>query len=370
MHFFVEGEDLKDAIKEFWRAGIKEAVIRATLDHSVELSGFYKPKESWGTAVRLWVNVPLSRDAAAAACDTVKVQLRELHGIPTGEVEIEADCFGFFVNHAMYGEAIVDCPRSFAEGMSGLDWDNSAGVNVKPEDCRSIAWAMRAMGSTEELCKRGFDRLCIRGGVAEAADGFRAHRANVSFGSPEMLVPSAMADLMSRRPGTLNFRADDEQEFAEYRAGYIRMETVRLIVGTWPDFEKVMPYGAPSVTLLPKHVLETVESAVDGYKRAIIRLSCGKGKCNLRVESIVNHDQMKPPSGGLAKTVDCRVETATLEDPCPFDDFGMGAKYNATYLTEALAGFDGHARIYYVDEESPLIIGDETGRVAIVMPLV
>lgn len=369
MHFFVNGEDLKSAMQEFTRAGIKEAVIRVTSNHSIELSGARQPKEIWGTAVHLWASVSLSRDAEAASCDDVMVQLKELRGILTGEVEIEADCFGLFVNHDMYDKAIVDCPRAFAEGMPGLDLDNSLAVNVKHEDCRAIAWVLRAMDSTEELCKRGFDRVCIRDGVAEATDGHRAHRANVSFGSPGMLVPSVMADLMSRQPGALNFRADEEYECAEYRAGSIRMETVRRTAGAWPAFERVMRYGSPSVTLLPKHVLETVESAVDGYDGASVHISCGKGKRNLRVESLVHHAPMKPPFDGLVKTVSGRVETATLEEPCPFDNFGMGAEYNAAYLADALAGFEGYARMYYEDAESPLLLADETGRAAIVMPI-
>lgn len=369
MHFFVNGKDLNNAMQEFRRAGIKDAVIRATSNHSIELFGFRQPKESFGTAVQLWVNVPLSREAEAAACDAVMVRIKELRSIPDGEVELEADCFGFFVNHALYGKAIADRPRAFAEGMPGLDWDSSLSVNVKPEDCRAIAWVLRAMGSGEELCRRGFDRLCIHDGVAEATEGNRAHRANLSFGSPEMLVPSVMADLMSRQLGALNFRSGEEQEFAEYRAGSIRMATVRKKCGEWPDLERVMPYGEPSVTLLCKHVLETVESAVKGYKAATVHLSCGKGKRNLRVESLVHHAPMKPPFDGLVKTVDGRVEIAKLEEPCPFDDFGMGAEYNAAYLADALAGFDGYARMYYVDDESPLLLADETGRAAIVMPI-
>ena len=179
-----------------------------------------------------------------------------------------------------------------------------------------------------------------------------------------------MAGLMSRQPGTLNFRADDEQEYAVYRSGAIRMCTVRLIGGAWPDFDKVMPYGEPSVTLLPKHVLETVESAVDGYERAIIRLSCGEGKRRLIVEGLEIISPMRPPFDTLVKTGEGRQETATLEEPCPFDSFGMGAEYNAAYLLDALAGFDGYARMYYADEESPLLLANESGRAAIVMPLV
>lgn len=369
MHFFVNGKDLANALKEFNRANIKEAVIRATSNHSIELSGFYQPKESWGTAVKLWVNVPLSRETEDAACDAVMVRLNKLRGIHTGEVEIEADCFGFFVNHEMYDNAILDCHRAFAKGMPGLDWDNSLAVNVKNEDCRAIAWLSRAIGRNEELCMRGFDRLCIRGGIAEATDGNRAHRASVSWDAPEMLVHAVMADLMSRQPGAFNFRADEEQEYADYRAGSIRMTTVRLKGGAWPDFARVMPYDAPSVTLLPKHVLETVESAVDGYYGASVHISCGKGKRNLRVESLVHLAPMKPPFDGLVRTVDGRVETAVLEEPCPFDNFGMGAEYNAAYLADALAGFDGYARMHYVDDESPLLLADETGRAAVVMPI-
>lgn len=67
MHIFVNGKDIRDAIKEFQRAGIKEGVIRATSNRSIELSGFIRPKGRCGTAVRLWVNVPLSRETDRAA---------------------------------------------------------------------------------------------------------------------------------------------------------------------------------------------------------------------------------------------------------------------------------------------------------------
>lgn len=369
MHFFVNSKYIASALLEFKRAGINQAVIRATSSRSIELSGFVQPKESWGTAVQLWVNVPLSRDTEAAACDAVMVRLKELIGIPTGEVEINADYFGFFVNRALHHKAIVECPPAFKKGMPGLDWDNSAGVNVKHKDCRAIAWVMRAMCSTEELCKRGFDRICIRDGVAEATDGKRAHRANLSFGSPEMLVPAVMAGLMSRQPGTLNFRADDEQEFAEYRTGAIRMCTVRLIGGAWPDFDKLIPYGSPSVTIMGARVLGHVKAVVDGYKAATVRLSAGHGKRHLIVEGLEIISPILPPFDALVKSGEMRRETETLEAPCPFDNFGMGSEYNASYLVDALAGFDGYARMYYADEDAPLILDNETGRVAIVMPL-
>ena len=370
MHVFVEGKDLKDAIKEFGRAHIKDAVIRATSSRSIELYGFYKPKKSWGAAVRLWATVLLSRDTESAVCEPVMVRLNELRGIPTGEVEIEADCFGFFVNRAMYDRAIVECPPVFAMCMPDLGGDRCLASDVKPDDCRAIAWVMRAMGSTEELCKRGFDRLCIHDGVAEATDGYRAHRASVSCDASEMLVPAVMADLMSRLPGALNFMADEDYEYAEYRAGSIRMGTVRKKNTCWPDFERIMPYNAPSVTMHAVHVLEHVKAAVDGYDGATVHLSCGKGKRNLRVESLVHKAPMKPPFDGLVKTVPGRVRIAALEEPCPFDNFGMGAEYNAAILVDALAGFRGYAKMYYTDNESPLMIADDTGRAAIVMPIV
>lgn len=369
MHFFVAGKDLKNAIQEFDRACIKGAVIRATSSQTIELYGFYKPKESWGTTVRIWATVLLSRDAESAGCEPVMLRLNKFRGIPTGEVEIEADCFGFFVNHAMYAGAIVERPPASAMCMPDLGGDICLAVNVKPEDCRAITWVLRAMDSTEEICKRGFDRLCIREGAAEATDGIRAHRANLSFYSPEMLVPSVMADLMSRQPGELNFREDEEYESAEYRSGSIRMAATRQKCGAWPDFERLMPYGGPSVTILPKRVLETVEYAVYGYAAATVRLSCGKGKRDLIVEGREVKAQ-EPPYDGPVKAVGRRVETAKLEEPCPFDDFGMGATYNAAYLADALAGFGGYAKMYYADEESPLVLADETGRAAIVMPIV
>lgn len=369
MHFFVNGKALANALNEFKRAGIKEAVIRATSNHSIELSGFFQPVESWGTAVQLWVNVPLSREAEAAACDTVMVQLKELRGMHTEEVEIEADCFGFFVNQARHDKGLVECPAAFAKGMPGLDWDNSLAVNVRPEDCRAIAWVLRAIGSTEELCKRGFDRICLRGGLAEATDGARAHRAPVSFGAPEMLAPAVMADLISRQPGALNFRTDEDQEYAEYQTGPVRMATVHKKGVAWPDFAKIMPYNAPSVMLHGEHVLKHVKAAVKGYKAATVRLSAGKGKRNLIVEGLEIKVPMKPPFDDLVKAGDARRETAVLEEPSPFENFGVGAEYNAAFLADALAGFVGYANMHYTDEDAPLLLADGTGRAAVIMSI-
>lgn len=369
MHIFVNGKELANALSEFKRAGIKEAIIRATPSHSIELSGFVHPVESRGTVVQLWVSVPLSREADAAACDPVMVQLKELRGMLTEEVEIEADCFGLFVNQARHYKGLAECPRDFDGDIPGIGWDNGLAVNVKPEDCRAIAWVLRAIGRTDGLCERGFDRLCIRSGIAEATDGNRAHRASVSCGVPEMLVPAVMADLMSRQPGALNFRTDEDQEYAEYQAGSIRMETVRKKGDAWPDFARIMPYNAPSVVLHGEHVLKRVRAAVEGYKAATVRLSAGKGKRNLIIDGIDIKAPMKPPFDYLVKTGETRRETAVLEEPCPFENFGMGAEYNAAFITDALAGFVGYANMHYTDEAAPLMLADGTGRAALIMSL-
>ena len=372
MHFFVNRKDLNNAIREFKRAKIKGLVlVGSESPDTVTIDGFEGNINKTGPATiperRLRVTIPARYTAEDTSRGSFKCDLKDLKS-DGGDVEISADCFGLTIN----GD-LRECRETSSQNMP---WENVAGVSwtdgreITQEDCCAIAWVLRAMGSTEELCKRGFDRLCIHDGVAEATDGNRAHRANVSFGAPEMLVPAVMADLMSRLPGALNFRADEDYEYAEYRAGSIRMETVRKKNTCWPDFERIMPYNAPSVTMHAVHVLEHVKAAVDGYDGATVHLSCGKGKRNLRVESLSHKAQMKPPFDGLVRTVDGRLETAELEEPCLFDSFGMGAEYNAAYLVDALAGFCGYAEMYYTDNESPLMIADDTGRAAIVMPIV
>lgn len=369
MHIFVNGKALASALNEFKRAGIQEAIIRATSNHEIELSGFVQPAGSCRAFVKLWVSVPLSREVEPAACDPVAVQLRELRGIHTEEVEIESDCFGFFVNHARHDKGLAECPQDLDEGVPSVGWDNGLAVSVKPEDCRAIAWVSRAMDSDEWLCERGFDCICIREGLAEATDGQRAHRAPVSFDSPEMLAPAVMADLMSRQPGAFNFRADEVQEYAEYQAGRVRMETVRKKGDAWPDFAKIMPYNAPSVMLHGEHVLEHVKAAVKGYKSATVRLSAVKGKRELIANGIEYVAPMKPPFDNLVKIGETRREAAVLEEPCPLENFGMGAEYNAAFLVDALAGFVGYPNMHYTDEDSPLMLADGTGRAAVIMPI-
>ena len=46
MHFFVNSKYIASALLEFKRAGINQAVIRATSSRSIELSGFVQPKVS------------------------------------------------------------------------------------------------------------------------------------------------------------------------------------------------------------------------------------------------------------------------------------------------------------------------------------
>ena len=366
MHFFVSGKDLANALNEFKRAKIKTAFIRATAEHSIEMfGGIPEAKGAHGTVVRLWIQVPLSRDIEPDSFGQSEVRLKDLSGIETEEVEIEVDCFGLLVNNAQHGKGLIDY-REHALAVEGWSLDDAPSLEIAPEDCRAIAWAALAIGAGEELEKRGFDRICLRDGIVEATDGNRAHRAALTNKCPEMCPPALIAGAMSRIPGTLRWGIRDGLEAAEYRAGSIRIETARKKCNAWPDFSRIIHVCYPAAQIHAPHVLEHVTATVKGYKDAEVVLNVGQGERKLSIAGIECVRPMKEHLDTLCRENERREEIATMEDPAPVTIF---ASFNAQYLKDALVAFPAYARMHFEDDESPMLFEDGA-RFAVVMPLI
>lgn len=364
MHFFVNGKDLANALDEFKRAKIKTASIRATSNHSIELfGGIPDVREEHETCVRLWIQVPLSRDIEPDSFGQAAVRLKDLSGMKTEEVEIEVDCFGLFVNSAPHDKGLIDY-REHALAVEGWSWDDAPALEIAPEDCKAIAWTALAIGAGEELEKRGFDRICLRDGIVEATDGGRAHRAALTNKGPEMCPPALIAGAMSRMPGTLRWGMRDGLEAAEYRAGSIRIETVRKKCNGWPDFSRIIPVRHLAAQIHAPHVLKHVTAAVKGYKDAEVSLEASQGKRKLSIDGI-EYKLLEDGPMALRKQIECRHEVAMMEDPAPVD---IRAGYNAQYLKDALAAFPAYAQMHYENDEMPLLFEDGA-RFAVVMPL-
>lgn len=365
MHIFVNGKELANALNEFKRAGIKTASIRATSNHSIELfGGIPDVSEDHKTCVRLWIQVPLSRDIEPANFGQAEVRLKDLSGMKTEEVEIEVDCFGLFVNHVPHDKGLIDY-REHALAVEGWSWDDAPALEIAPEDCKAIAWTALAIGASEELEKRGFDRLCLRDGIVEATDGARAHRAALTNKGPEMCPPGLMVGIMSRMPGTLRWGMRDGLEAAEYRAGSIRIETARKKGNGWPDFSRIIPVRYPAAQIHAPHVLKHVTAAVKGYKDAEVSLEASQGKRDLVIVGIECVRPMKEPLDTLRKENERRKEIATMEDPAPVTIF---AGFKAQFLKDALAAFPAYAQMHYENDELPLLFEDGA-RFAVIMPL-
>lgn len=364
MHFFVNGKDLESALAEFKRAKIKTASIRATSNHSIEMfGGVPEASEDYKTCVRLWIQVHLSQAIEPDNFGMAEVRLKDLSGMKTEEVEIEVDCFGLFVNNAPHDKGLIDY-REHALAVEGWSWDDAPALEIAPEDCKAIAWTALAIGASEELCKRGFDRTCLRDGIVEATDGARAHRAALTNKGPEMCPPALIAGLMSRMPGTLRWGVRDGLEAAEYRAGAIRIETLRKKCNAWPDFSRIIPVRYPAAQIHAPHVLKHVTAAVKGYKDAEVKLSAGAGNRKLCIDGVA-YKLLENGPMALRKEIECRHEVAMMEDPAPVD---IWAGYNAQNLKDALAAFPAYAQMHYENDELPLLFEDGA-RFAVVMPL-
>ena len=195
-----------------------------------------------------------------------------------------------------------------------------------------------------------------------ATDGHRLAQAQVpapegTAGMPSVIVPrKTVAELQKLLDGTED-TVEVEVSDAKIRvtAGPIVL-TSKLIDGTFPDYNRVIPTGNPKKLLLDR---ATFASAVDrvstisSERGRAVKMSLADGQMRLTVNN--------PDSG-----------SAEEELPVGYEDDALDIGFNSRYLLDIASQLTGDETTFMLaDPGSPTLIRDagETGALYVLMPM-
>ena len=378
MQFVMKGEDLSRALDEFRHYGI-DGLLRVELrDGMVILDGVSGGSRNCGSGcgaaarhLRIRIKPEESREDGAFLCSRTALHAE------TNLLFVTYDAFGLSVNgrHSVLADACDGVTRAWEPRIDAL-LDSAPRRVIEQSDCKAIAWAMRAMSDEPDSV---FGKVCLRGDVVEATECHMLARGMLSsFAEAPMLLPRDMADMVSSHVGTLRFAVDAGTEWARFdsRDGMLTYTTARQKCDRpWPDFSRVIPIGAPRVTIHVPHLLERIRGAMesigalDGEKTFYIRMSCPKNERKLRIYAIEMIRPMKPPFDRLERTGDEALRYAMLDDPCCVDALsGFGVAVNAEFLLPLLEGFPERASMSLPNTAGPLVF-DDGAHLVLVMPI-
>ena len=385
MQFVMKSEDLSRALDEFRRCGI-DGMLRVELrDGMVILDGVSGGYRNCGSGcdaaarhLRVRVKPEKSWEDGAFLCNRTALRPE------AGFLCVIYDAFGLSVNggHGISSEPCDGVTRAWEPHTDAL-LDGSPRRVIEQADCKAIAWAMRAMSDEPEkpdnVFDRVFDRVCLRGDVAEATEGHMLARGMLSsFVDGIMLLPRDMADMASRHVGELRFAVDAGTEWTRFdsRDGMLTYTTARQKCDRpWPDFSRVIPIGEPRVTIHVPHLLERIREAMGSIdalgceKTCYIRMSCPKKERQLRITAIEMVRPMKPPFDNLERSGREAHSYAMLDDPSGVDALsGFGVTVNACFLLPLLDGFPDSASMSLPSTAGPLVF-DDGAHLVLVMPI-
>lgn len=381
MQFVMKGEDLSRALDEFRRYGI-DGLLRVELrDGMVILDGVSGGSRNCGSGcgaaarhLRIRIKPEESREDGAFLCSRTALHAE------TNLLFVTYDAFGLSVNgrHSVLADACDGVTRAWEPRIDAL-LDSSPRRVIEQADCKAIAWAMRAMSDEPDKPDNVFGRVCLRGDVVEATECHMLARGLLSsFGDGIMLLPRDMADMASRHVGDLRFAVDAGTEWARFdsRDGMLTYTTARQKCDRpWPDFSRVIPIGAPRVTIHVPRLLERIRGAMGsidalgGEKTCYIRMSCPKKERELRITAIEMIRPMKPPFDRLERSGRDALSYAMLDEPSVVDALsGFGVAVNADFLLPLLEGFPDSASMSLPSTAGPLVFDDGT-HLALVMPI-
>ena len=197
---------------------------------------------------------------------------------------------------------------------------------------------------------------------AVATDGHRLARVETAapegaVGMPGVIAPRKAVNeiLKLLEDPTQDVRIEISVSKARFQFGDVVL-TTKLIDGTFPDYQRVIPAGNDKRLVVDK---EPFESAVDrvstlsSERGRAIKLSIGDGKMTLSVNN--------PDSGSASEEIEVDYDS----DPI---DIG----FNARYLLDIIGQLSGDtALIKMADPGSPTLIQDRDGANAlyVLMPL-
>jgi DNA polymerase-3 subunit beta len=197
---------------------------------------------------------------------------------------------------------------------------------------------------------------------AVATDGHRLARVDVpapagASGMPGVIVPrKAVAEIQKLADGL------DEEVTVELSAAKIRLTvgsvvlTSKLIDGTFPDYQRVIPAGNDKRLTVERDVFAAAVdrvSTISSERGRAVKLALGDGTLTLSVTN--------PDSGSATEELGVDYEAAPL-------DIG----FNARYLLDITAQLDGDTALFkFADPGSPTLVQDREGAAAlyVLMPM-
>jgi DNA polymerase-3 subunit beta len=197
---------------------------------------------------------------------------------------------------------------------------------------------------------------------AVATDGHRLARVELPLpsgaaGMPGVIVPrKAVAEvrkLLDEADGDIAVSLSDAK--IRFSLGSVTL-TSKLIDGTFPDYERVIPTGNDKVLEADRKALfDAVDrvSAISSEKSRSIKMQCEKGMLTLSASS--------PEAGSAVEEVEANYAAGQLE---------IG--FNSRYLLEIMGQIEGDAaRFTMADAASPTVIRDvaDGSAVYVLMPM-
>jgi DNA polymerase-3 subunit beta len=197
---------------------------------------------------------------------------------------------------------------------------------------------------------------------AAATDGHRLARVTVARpdgaeGMPDVIVPRKAVQELYRLLEELEGTVEISLSPTKIRFGLgSAILTSKLIDGTFPDYNRVIPTGNDKLLKLdPKSFSAGVDrvSTIASEKTRAVKMSVDRDKVTLSVTS---------PENGLA----------TEEVPADYSADGLEIGFNARYLLDILSEIDGDTvEVHLADAAAPTLLreNDKSNALYVLMPM-
>jgi DNA polymerase-3 subunit beta len=197
---------------------------------------------------------------------------------------------------------------------------------------------------------------------AAATDGHRLARVTVpkpdgAEGMPDVIVPRKCVQELYRLLEELEGTVEISLSPTKVRFGLgSAVLTSKLIDGTFPDYNRVIPTGNDKLLKLdPKSFSQGVDrvSTIASEKTRAVKMSVDRDKVTLSVTS---------PENGVA----------TEEIPADYGNDGLEIGFNAKYLLDILGEIDGDTvEVHLADAAAPTLLreNDKSNALYVLMPM-
>ena len=197
---------------------------------------------------------------------------------------------------------------------------------------------------------------------AAATDGHRLARVTVTRpdgadGMPDVIVPRKAVNELYRLLEELEGTVEISLSATKIRFGLgSAILTSKLIDGTFPDYNRVIPTGNDKLLKLdPKSFSAGVDrvSTIASEKTRAVKMSLDRDKVTLSVTS---------PENGVA----------TEEVPADYGSEGLEIGFNAKYLLDILGEIDGDTvEVHLADAAAPTLLreNDKSNALYVLMPM-